>query len=200
MYIRSDSSPSTVLWAFHTIQPSSFALWFLLSIFFFSFLAYLSRRRLDVCQLLAHTWCGLDAQNAGLKCAAHASLKIQDAKNCYLRTIALLCWAISSQLGHVSAIGKKLVKHQYLPTQVLMHKMVNFGPLASGIHSGVWGTPANFNGFRVLAALLHGTLVLGVSVEHRAQHSAGRPSSWTLAHILVCISVRIFSFLDLGPS
>jgi len=29
--------------------------------------------------------------------------------------------------------------------------------------SGVWGTPANFNGFRVLAALLHGTLVVGVS-------------------------------------
>jgi len=27
----------------------------------------------------------------------------------------------------------------------------------------VWGTPANFNGFGVLAALLHGTLVVGVS-------------------------------------
>ena len=27
----------------------------------------------------------------------------------------------------------------------------------------VWGTPGNFNGFRVLAALLHGTLVVGVS-------------------------------------
>jgi len=27
----------------------------------------------------------------------------------------------------------------------------------------VWGTPANFNGFRVLAALLHSTLVAGVS-------------------------------------
>jgi len=27
----------------------------------------------------------------------------------------------------------------------------------------VWGTLAHFNGFRVLAALLHGTLVVGVS-------------------------------------
>jgi len=27
----------------------------------------------------------------------------------------------------------------------------------------VWGTPANFNGFHVLAALLHGALVVGVS-------------------------------------
>jgi len=37
--------------------------------------------------------------------------------------------------------------------------MVNFGPLAAEIISLVWGTPGNFNGFRVLAALLHGTLV-----------------------------------------
>jgi len=43
------------------------------------------------------------------------------------------------------------------------HNMVNFGPLAAEIVSLVWGTPGNFNGFRVLAALLHGTLVVGVS-------------------------------------
>jgi len=33
--------------------------------------------------------------------------------------------------------------------------MVNFSPLTAEIGLGVWGTPANFNGFRVLAALLH---------------------------------------------
>jgi len=32
--------------------------------------------------------------------------------------------------------------------------MVNFGPLAAEIVSLVWGTPANFNGLRVLAFLL----------------------------------------------
>ena len=32
--------------------------------------------------------------------------------------------------------------------------MVNFGPLAAEIGSLVWGTPADFNGFRVLASLL----------------------------------------------
>jgi len=32
--------------------------------------------------------------------------------------------------------------------------MANFGQLAAEISSGVWGTPANFNGFRVLALLL----------------------------------------------
>jgi len=46
--------------------------------------------------------------------------------------------------------------------------MVNFGPLAAEIVSLVWGTPANFSWFRVLAALLaltawHGILVVGVS-------------------------------------
>jgi len=40
--------------------------------------------------------------------------------------------------------------------------MVNFGPLAAEIGSGVWGTPANFNGFRTLAALLHSSQVVGV--------------------------------------
>ena len=39
--------------------------------------------------------------------------------------------------------------------------MVNFGLLAAEIVSLVWATPANFNGFRVLAALLHDTPVLG---------------------------------------
>ena len=41
--------------------------------------------------------------------------------------------------------------------------MVNFGPLTAEIGSGVLGTSANFNGFRVLTALLHGTVVVGVS-------------------------------------
>ena len=34
------------------------------------------------------------------------------------------------------------------------HNMVNFGPLAAEICWRVWGTPANFNGFHVLVALL----------------------------------------------
>ena len=40
--------------------------------------------------------------------------------------------------------------------------MVNFDLPAAESVSLVWGTPANFNGFRVLAALLYATLV-GVS-------------------------------------
>jgi len=44
-----------------------------------------------------------------------------------------------------------------------LYNMVNLGPLAAEISPVVWGTLANFNGFRVLAAFLHGTPVLGVS-------------------------------------
>jgi len=43
------------------------------------------------------------------------------------------------------------------------HNMVNFGPLSAETVSFVLGTLANFNGFDALAALLHGTPVLGVS-------------------------------------
>ena len=47
--------------------------------------------------------------------------------------------------------------------------MVNFGVLAAEIVSLVWGTPANINGFRVLAALLHDTPVAFAALhEQRA--------------------------------
>jgi len=56
--------------------------------------------------------------------------------------------------------------------------MVNFGPLAVEIISLVCGTLGNFNGFRVLAALLHGTLVWASAklcgVEQRAPPIFGR--------------------------
>jgi len=41
--------------------------------------------------------------------------------------------------------------------------MANVGPLAAEICWRVWVTPTTFNRFRVLAALLHGSLVVGVS-------------------------------------
>ena len=56
--------------------------------------------------------------------------------------------------------------------------MVNFGLLVAEIVSLVWGTKGNFNGFRVLAALLHGTPAVGVSqiwgVEQRTPPIFGR--------------------------
>jgi len=49
----------------------------------------------------------------------------------------------------------KNVKRQYLlHMSPQYHNMVNFGPLAADLGPVVWGTPANFNVVRILAALL----------------------------------------------
>ena len=74
--------------------------------------------------------------------------------------------------------------------------MANVGPLTAEIGSVVWGTPANFNGFCILAALLHGHVVVGVSQFAELNrgcylYSAGWPSHWALAHILVVIKNTI---------
>ena len=63
--------------------------------------------------------------------------------------------------AHIDNRKKNLLSSNISPT--CPHNMVNFGPLAADIVSLVWDTPGNFNGFRVLAAWLHGTLVVGVS-------------------------------------
>ena len=82
------------------------------------------------------------------------------------------------------------------------YNVVNFGALAAEILSLVWGTPANFNGFRVLAALLHTASSSGrqpkFAALNRGRHlcSSGRPSRWALAHILVmCITYRMTNIM-----
>jgi len=82
---------------------------------------------------------------------------------------------------------KKLVKQQYL-LHMSSQYGVNCGPLTAEIVSLVWGTPANFNGFRVLATFCTAlqywasAKLCGVS-QTRHLYSAGQP---TLAHVLWC--------------
>ena len=61
---------------------------------------------------------------------------------------------------------KKLVKQQCLPH--MSSQYGKLGPLEAEIVSLVWGIPGNFNGFRVMAVLLHGTLLVGIS--HTLRH------------------------------
>jgi len=169
---------------------------FFLSFRFYSSL-YLIGRRLDVYHT-SYTWCG---HSANLECrsemcctqlAGNAGSK-KSPKIRHLRTIAQRCRAISLQLRHISTIRKNLLNSNISPR--CLYNMVNFDLLAAEIVSLVWGTPANFNGFHVLAAILHGTLVLGVSEtaalnRGRTVYLAGRPSRWALAYILawdVCL-------------
>ena len=60
--------------------------------------------------------------------------------------------------------------------------MTNFGPLAAEICWRVWGTPANFNGFRVLAALLHGIPVLGGINQTLRRWTQGATYIWQGGH------------------
>jgi len=75
------------------------------------------------------------------------------AKNRHLHTITQLCRAISWQITDVSTIVKILLNGNI--SSICSHNMVNFRPLTDDICWRVCGTPANFNGFRVLASLLH---------------------------------------------
>jgi len=142
-----------------------FVLWFLLlSIFFFS--PTYSQPSQIGCLPYFHTWCGL---RANLGCMsetcctrlAENTERKNSPKNRHLRTIVQLCRAISSQLRRVSTIGKKMLSSNISST--CSHNMLNFGALTAEIRPVVCGTPANFNGFRVSAALLHSILVVGVS-------------------------------------
>jgi len=128
--------------------------------------------------------------NAGLKDAARGSLQMQDPKKSqksssgHHRT-TLSCYIFATN-AYIDNRKKNVLSSNISST--CPHNMVNFGPQAAEIVSLVWGTPGNFNGFRVLAALVHGTLVVGVSQTaalNRGRHlySAGRPSRWALAHI-----------------
>jgi len=74
-----------------------------------------SRRRLDVCHTSTHGVALVRISDAGLKCAARSSLKMQDAKIAKNSPSAHHHTTLSgciSQLRHVSTIGKKLVKQQ----------------------------------------------------------------------------------------
>jgi len=135
-----------------------FVLWFFLLSIFLIFLAYSQPSQIG-CLPYFHIWCGLST-NLGCRsetcCTrlAESTARKKSPKIRHLGTIAQLCLATSSQRRHISTIGKKPVKQQYSP--ICPHNIANFGPLTVEIGSTIWGTPANFNWFLVLAALLHG--------------------------------------------
>jgi len=102
--------------------------------------------------------------NAGMKCAARGSLEIQDAKNRHFG-FWHHCTTLSGYIfGTKECIdNRKKNLFNSNTSSTCPDNIVNFGLLTAEICWRVCGTPANFNGFRILAALLHGTLVVGVS-------------------------------------
>ena len=135
-----------------------FMLWFvlLLSSSFFSS-PNLSRRRWDVCHTSTHGVALVRIKDAGLKPATRGSLKTQHAK----MSPKIAIWAPSHNFvgnifatkAHIDNRKKNLLSSNISST--CPRNMVKFGSLTAEIGSVVWGTPTNFNGFCVLAALLH---------------------------------------------
>jgi len=117
---------------------------------------------LSVCHMVWH-YCKFIGCRSETCCTR--PLKIQDAK--IAKNLpsehhhTTLSGYIFATKAHVDNRKKNLLSSNISST--CPYNIVNFGPLAAESGSLVWGTPANFNGFRVLAALLHGTLVVGVS-------------------------------------
>ena len=86
-----------------------------------------------------------------------ARWKYRTQKNCQKSPTGLhrtTLWGyIFATKAHIDN-RKKLLSNNASSTSP--QNMANFGPLTSETGWPVWGTPANFNWFRVLAALLHG--------------------------------------------
>ena len=126
-----------------------------------------------------------------MKRAARGSLKIQDAKMTHLGTHTTLSGYIFATKAHID--NRKNMLNSNI-SSTCPRNMANFGPLAAEMVSLVWGTPANFNGFRVSVTARHSNSGRqpNFAALNRGRHlySAGRPSRWALAHILVasCIS------------
>jgi len=156
-----------------------------------------------------NTWCSVSAT---LECRCEACCTwLAENTGCkkwpkirHLGTIAQLCRAISSQLRHVSTIGKKLVKQQYF-----LHMSSQYGKLrpSSGWDCFVsLGTPINFNGFRVWACSVTARYSSigrqpNVAALNRGRHlySAGRSSRWALAHISSFVYIAITITVYLWP-
>jgi len=110
-----------------------------------------------------HTWCGL---SANLQCRSEmCCTQLAGNTGCKKLSSAHHRTTLSGYIFVIEACidnrKKNLLNSNTSST--CPHNIANFGPLTAEICWGVWGTPANFNGFRVLAALLHGTVVVGVS-------------------------------------
>jgi len=128
------------------------------SIFLFSS-PNLSRRRLDVFHTSFHSTHGVEG-SANLECMYEmCCTRLVENTGCkndkkfpsrrHRTTLSGYIFATKSRINNRK---KNLLSSNISST--CSYNMVNFGPLAAEIVSLVWGTLANFNGFRVLASLL----------------------------------------------
>jgi len=106
---------------------------FFLSIFFLPVISAVTDWISTILQYF-DTWCGL---SANLECMSEICCtrlsgntgRKNDSKIRHLRIIARLCQAISSQLRHISTVGKNVLSSNV--SSRCLHSMVNFGLLTA---------------------------------------------------------------------
>ena len=110
-------------------------------------------------------------------------------KSRHLRSIVQFCLAISSQLRHISTIGKKLVKQQYLLQMSPQYGELR--PTSGWDRFTSLGHPCKFQRVSRLGSVTAQHSSSGRQPKFAALnrgrylYSAWRPSRWALAHILV---------------
>jgi len=124
---------------------------FYLSSFSFFFLDYAQPSHIG-CLPYFHTCCGL---SANLECRSEICCtrlaEIQDAKRQKCAICVLSHNFVGPYIRNQGHMDKLLNSNV---SSTCPHNMADFDPLTAEIGSVVWGTPANFNGFRVLPSLL----------------------------------------------
>jgi len=120
-------------------------------------------------------------------------------KNCHLGTNGQVCRVIPSQLRHVSTVGKiNLLSSNFNTSPTCSHNMVNFGPCTCGCD---WFVSLRHHYEFQLVSRLGSVTAWYSSSErqpnfaalNRGRHlySAGRPSRWALALILVFFALEL---------
>jgi len=158
----------------------------LFRVFSFFFLA-LSQRSQIGCLPYFYTWCG---PSADLKCRsqmycmrlAENTGRKNDVKNRHLSTIAQLCRAVSSQLRHLSTIGRNLLSSNISSTYP--HNVVR--PTNGWDQFGSLGHPCKFQLVSRLGSVTAQHSSSGrqpnFAALNRGRHlySAGQTSRWAL--------------------
>ena len=130
----------------------SFFFFFFFFIFFFFFLAYSQRSQIG-CLPHFHTSYGLSAtleyrSEMCKRLAGNTGRKNSPSAH-YRTTLSGYIFATNAFIDN----RQKLLNSHI--SALRPHNTLNFGPLTTEICWQVWGIPANFNVFRVLASLLH---------------------------------------------
>ena len=130
----------------------------------------------------SETCCTRLAANAGCK---------KSSKICHLGTIAQISWAISLQLRHISTVGKKLVKQQYVlqmsPQYGVLRPSSGWDQFTSLWHACKFQRVSRLGS--VTAWQSSSERQPNSAALNRGRHlcSAGRTSRWPFAHILVLL-------------